>query len=120
MESQERNVRVSRRVQQARRRLTGGAALAGIERLQKAICDRARLQIVQALTVGPLSVKDLAVVIDRPPAATSQHLRVLREVGLVEGRRRGGSIYYGLRAEPAGNHLRAVLGALEADVVDGR
>jgi DNA-binding transcriptional ArsR family regulator len=116
MESQKRNVRVPRRVQRARRRLTRGAALAGIERLQKAICDRARLQIVQALTVGPLSVKDLAAVIDRTPAATSQHLRVLREVGLVEGRRRGGSIYYALLEKPAGNHLRAVLGALEAGI----
>jgi ArsR family transcriptional regulator len=52
---------------------------------------------VSALRAGPISVVDLALVIDRAPETTSQHLRVLRELGVVEGERRGHRVYYRLR-----------------------
>ena len=103
-------------VARARRRLTPLSAQASIERVQRVMCEPARLKIVQALTVGPLCVADLAAVIGRPPAATSQHLRVLRSVGLVEGNRRGTTIYYHLRPSSAAGHIEAVLQALERDV----
>jgi DNA-binding transcriptional ArsR family regulator len=68
---------------------------------------------MQALTAGSLSVDDLAAAVDRAPAATSQHLRVLREIGLVEGARKGTVIYYRLRVSAATEHVEGVLQALE-------
>jgi DNA-binding transcriptional ArsR family regulator len=103
-------------VARARQRLTPPSAQASIERIQRILCEPARLRIVQALTVGPLCVDDLAAAIDRAPAAASQHLRVLRDVGLVEGSRRGTTIYYHLRPSSAAGHVEAVLQALERDV----
>lgn len=93
--------------------LTPLSARPSIERIQKVLCEPARLRIIEALTAGPLCVDDLATVIERAPAATSQHLRVLRGVELIEGTRRGSTIYYQLRQSPAEAHLKAVLQSLE-------
>jgi DNA-binding transcriptional ArsR family regulator len=103
-------------VARARKRLTPPSAQASIQRVQRILCEPARLKIVQALTVGPLCVADLAAVIDRPPTATSQHLRVLRTGELIEGIRRGTTIYYRLRRSSAAGHVEAVLHALERGV----
>ena len=100
-------------VSRARRRVTPAAAKASIRRLQKVVCDPARLSILQALKTGSLCVNDLALVIERAPAATSQHLRILREVGVVDGVRRGTTIYYRLHTGQVTKHMEAVLLALE-------
>jgi DNA-binding transcriptional ArsR family regulator len=50
-------------------------------RLLEALCDATRLKIVRALSETPLAASDLARVIGRSRAATSQHLKVLREAG---------------------------------------
>ncbi|HEV8638737.1 MAG TPA: metalloregulator ArsR/SmtB family transcription factor [Chloroflexota bacterium] len=86
--------------------------LAGLERLQKAVCEPIRAQIVRALGAGPLSVQALAHLLERPQPATSQHLRVLREVGVVEVERRGRRSYYNLSADP----LAAAAARLLSDV----
>ena len=108
-------VRDPQNVSRARRRLARRPAPASIARIQAALCEPARLRIVQALSAAPLCVDDLAAVIERSPVATSQHLRVLRDVGLVEGVRRGTTVSYRLRQGPAAAHLEAVLQALERD-----
>jgi len=41
---------------------------------------------VRVLSAGPLSVGELAATLERSKSATSQHLRVLREVGTVAHR----------------------------------
>ena len=66
-----------------------------------AVCHITRAQIVRALSGGPLAVNDLTVIIGRQRTVTSQHLRVLREAGLVEARREGRWLYYGLTATPS-------------------
>src|SRR5262245_1016265 len=81
-------------VARARQQLAPDPSEEALDRVRRAVCDVARLRILQALAVGPLSVDDLALVIERSPTATSQHLRVLRDLGLVEGLRRGTAIYY--------------------------
>ena len=100
-------------VARARERIHARVAERTIERLRRAVCEPARMRIVQALSEGSLSVNDLASVIDRTPTATSQHLRVLRELGLVEGQRRGTVVRYRLRSGPAAEHVQAVLHDLE-------
>ncbi|HLG73003.1 MAG TPA: metalloregulator ArsR/SmtB family transcription factor [Chloroflexota bacterium] len=81
----------------ARRRLSGNRTQRGMQQLRKVICDPARLGIIEALSASELCVNDLSLAIDRAPAATSQHLRVLRNMDLVAGRRRGTTVYYSLK-----------------------
>jgi DNA-binding transcriptional ArsR family regulator len=70
---------------------------------------------MRALEVGPLTVTELALVIGRKVPATSQHLRRLRELGLVERERRGGSSQYRIQPGPASDRVCTVLGALETN-----
>ena len=100
------------RFELARTRLARNTVQSGMARLRKALCDPARLQIIEALTTGEICVGDLALAISRAPAATSQHLRVLRELGLVEPHRRGTTIYYRLQENTATKQLEAVLSSL--------
>jgi DNA-binding transcriptional ArsR family regulator len=74
------------------------------------ICEPTRTQIVRALTPGPLSVGELATILGRSKSATSQHLRVLRDAGIVSARRRGRVVMYTLSNEPMVN---ATVGVLE-------
>lgn len=103
--------RDAHRLAQARRRLTRNHAQLAMARLRRALCDPARLQIIEALSDGPLCVNDLALAIRRAPAATSQHLRVLRDLDMVAGSRQGTSIYYTLKPGAA-TQLESVLTSL--------
>ena len=64
------------------------------------MCEPTRTQIVRALSAGPLSVGDLATTLERSKSATSQHLRVLRDGGIVSARRRGRAVIYSLAPSP--------------------
>jgi len=81
--------------------------------LSTAMCDPVRLKIVQALSGADLTVKDLAAVLGRSQSTTSQHLRVLREGGLVAARRYGRRVVYGLPTNEMGGAMRSLLGTLE-------
>ena len=71
-----------------------------LQSVRDIICEPTRTQIVRALTPGPLSVGDLASILGRSKSATSQHLRVLREAGIVSARRRGRAVVYSLASGP--------------------
>jgi len=108
-----------------RRRIVQVEAQGGLDTLPDVLCEPARRRIVEALMIDELSVSDLAAVIDRKVAATSQHLRVLRELGVVERDRRGKAVFYRLCREPSVDRVRAVLSMLadpdaeRGDVHDG-
>jgi ArsR family transcriptional regulator len=102
-------------VARARARLSRCTVAARLERVRQALCEPTRLRIVQALGAAELCVDDLAVAIGRASAATSQHLRVLRDLGLVEGTRRGTTIYYRLTSGPATSQVQAILAVCERD-----
>jgi DNA-binding transcriptional ArsR family regulator len=53
------------------------------ERVLQALGDPTRRRIVEALSVGPMSVSALAAPFDMSLTAIVQHLRVLEESGLV-------------------------------------
>ncbi|MEJ2013202.1 MAG: metalloregulator ArsR/SmtB family transcription factor [Anaerolineales bacterium] len=55
-----------------------------------------RLMILWALEGGEMCVGDLAESIGASLPCTSQHLRMMRENGLLESRRDGQTIYYGM------------------------
>jgi len=71
------------------------------------------LALLGALEDEPLTVSELAYAIGRKLPATSQHLRVLRKLGLVIGERRRTTVYYRLASGPLGEQVRAVVTALE-------
>jgi len=81
--------------------------------VRSVLCEDARLRIVEALDDDEMSVGELARAIDRRIPATSQHLRILRELGIVEGQRRRSTVSYRLRPTPATAQLRAVLDTIE-------
>ena len=82
----------------------------------KALADPTRLRLVQLLNNckpgicqgGPLCVNALAHQLGVTQSAVSQHLRVLRQTGLVRGERHGNFMHY--RLDPRGlDRCRAAL-----------
>src|SRR6266852_797526 len=100
IEKEARSRLASPRVRNARDALLDGAAAALLQSVRDIICEHTRTQIVRALTAGPLSVGDLAAILERSKSATSQHLRVLRDSGIVSARRRGRAVIYSLSTSP--------------------
>jgi DNA-binding transcriptional ArsR family regulator len=90
----------SQRVRIARETLLDRSACKLVESVRDVICEPTRTQIVRALTCGPLAVGELAGVLGRSKSATSQHLRVLRDAGVVNARRRGRVVMYSLAGGP--------------------
>lgn len=81
----------------------------------KALADPTRLKLVQLLSDGEkaLCVNALARELEVTQSAVSQHLRVLRQAGLVQGERRGQSVHYSLDRDGLAQHtarLRETLG----------
>jgi DNA-binding transcriptional ArsR family regulator len=69
-------------------------------RIFQALADPSRRAILESLTGGEVTVKEITSRFDITQGAVSQHLATLREAGLVNGRRDGRCVYY--RMEPRG------------------
>ena len=65
------------------------------------LADATRIRIVLALAAGELSVNHLADIVDRSPAAVSQHLAKLRWGRIVRVRQDGNRMFYSLTDEHA-------------------
>lgn len=65
-----------------------------------ALAEPNRLQIVELLRDGPLSVGQIVDTLALRQPQVSKHLRVLAETGLVSGRRRARQRIYRLEAAP--------------------
>src|SRR6266849_2169134 len=94
IEQQPRSRHVSPRIRTARDALLDGTASALLQSVRAIICEPTRTQIVRALSPGALSAGDLAAILGRSKSATSQHLRVLRDGGIVSAKRRGRAVFY--------------------------
>jgi DNA-binding transcriptional ArsR family regulator len=64
--------------------------------LCKSLSDPKRLQIIQELRGGEKSVSELAGILGLKQSNTSQHLGVLRRVGVIIPRKEGHTVYYRL------------------------
>jgi len=89
------------------------AAQEDAERILESLCDPSRLKIVQALRAAPLTVSEIAKVIAKPRAATSQHLKVLREVDAVTAERRGRYVRYSLSEHVSAEVLEGIANAFD-------
>lgn len=65
----------------------------------KALSDETRMRILEQLMSHELCGKALASRMDISEAAVSQHMKVLKEAGLVEGSKRGYWIHYSINRE---------------------
>ena len=65
------------------------------------LADATRVRIVLALRAGELSVNHLADIVDKSPAAVSQHLAKLRLARVVLARQDGTRVFYRLANEHA-------------------
>ena len=70
------------------------------DRIFQALADPNRRAIFESLTRGEAAVKDLTARFDISQPAVSQHLALLKDAGLVKGRRDGRYVYY--RVKPRG------------------
>lgn len=98
----------------ARARALSPRAEREARRLLECGSDLTRIKIVRALMETPLAASDLARVVDRSAAATSQHMRVLRDVEAVVATRTGNVIRYRMSKEPSATVLEAIARSLEA------
>ena len=70
----------------------------------KALAVETRVKIIDLLkSKGPLGAKNIAEVIGITPAAVSQHLKILRQAGLVRSERKGYWIPYAIDEEAMEN-----------------
>jgi len=90
----------------ARKQMLTGRSERDARRILESLCDPTRLKILRALEETPLAASDLAQVIGRTRSATSQHLRVLREVDAVIPERRGNIVRYRIGEGPVADVLR--------------
>lgn len=81
------------------------AALTDAGELLRALAAPVRIAIVLQLRHGPRCVHELVDVLDVTQPLISQHLRVLKAAGVVEGERRGREVVYHL----ADDHLAHIV-----------
>lgn len=81
----------------------------GAVEIFRMLADATRIRIILALRAGELSVNHLADIVDRSPAAVSQHLAKLRWSKLVLLRQEANRVFYRLTDEHA---TRLVLEAI--------
>lgn len=70
-----------------------------MKRFGKGIGSVPRYRIVEALFSGPKTVGELAKRTKLSQPLVSQHLRILKETGLVRDGRQGQEVFYSLNAE---------------------
>jgi DNA-binding transcriptional ArsR family regulator len=74
----------------------------------KALSSPARLRLLTELLAGQRTVEQLGAAADLSVSATSHHLRILRALRLVRGRRDGRHVHYELHDHHIGELLAAV------------
>ena len=70
-----------------------------LARIFKILSVETRVQIILLLKKRSLCVNALARTLEISPAAVSQHLRVLKDAGVVEAQKRGYYVHYRVQEE---------------------
>jgi len=68
--------------------------MAGLVKMLKALSSEPRLKIFRLLKQRSLCVNAITAKLDMTQSAVSQHLRILKEAGLVQADKRGYWIHY--------------------------
>lgn len=91
------------------------ANAARLARIFKVLSVEARVHIVRLLKRRSLSVSKLTAPLGITQAATSQHLRVLKDAGIVRCQKQGFHVYYHLDKEKLARVSKAINGLLRLD-----
>ena len=75
----------------------------------KVISVESRVKIIELLKAGPLSVNTIAEALGISQSAVSQHLRVLKQAGLVADERKGYHIYYSLNKDKLNKYQQELI-----------
>lgn len=82
---------------------------AKIERISKALSDKTRLRIFEAISSREeMNCGEIVSMRGVTPATVSHHLRVLSEAGLIDCRREGQFIYNTAKAKALQSYIRAL------------
>lgn len=101
-------------VASAERQMLAPAQERRMRQLLDALCDATRVKIVRALRDdNTMAAGDLAHVIERSRSATSQHLKVLRDLGVVVARRNGNVVRYSLAPDLTGHVIETACAAFD-------
>ena len=76
-----------------------------------------RVRILEMLQQGERAVGDLQAQLGLDSSGASQHLGALRRIGIVDGRREGSSVFYGVR-DPRVFELLAVARAIVTSSIE--
>jgi DNA-binding transcriptional ArsR family regulator len=90
-------------------------ALTAAGDLLRALAAPVRIAIVLQLRTAPRCVHDLVDALDLPQPLISQHLRVLKDAGVVRGERHGREVVYSL----VDDHLAHIVLAAVAHAEEG-
>lgn len=86
-----------------------------LSRIFKVLSVDTRIKILGLLRQQPFCVNALAHFLGITPAAVSQHLRVMRDAGIVIGEKRGYFIHYRINSERLGEWRQAAAELLSPD-----
>jgi ArsR family transcriptional regulator len=84
-------------------------------RIFKVLSAGTRVRMIELLKRRPFCVKALARALGVTPAAVSQHLRVLRDAGIVIAEKRGYFVHYRVKAKALAEWDRATRGLWKID-----
>ncbi len=92
-------------VRHVRQQMPSEASLSHLAEFFKLFSDKTRVGILWALSLSEMCVCDLSMLLKMKQPAISQHLKNLRQMRIIRGRREGKVVYYRLDDE----HIRTML-----------
>lgn len=75
----------------------------------KVLSVETRIKIIELLKAGPLSVSTITEALGISQSAVSQHLRILKQAGLVADERKGYHIFYSLNKDRLDNYQKELI-----------
>ena len=75
----------------------------------KVLSVETRIKIIELLKAGPLSVNTIAEALGISQSSVSQHLRILKQAGLVADERKGYHIFYSLNKNKLDNYQKELM-----------
>jgi DNA-binding transcriptional ArsR family regulator len=82
--------------------------MASVVKVLKALSSEPRLKIFRLLRSRSLCVNALTAKLGMTQSAVSQHLRILKEAGLVQADKRGYWIHYSVNADALRRHASSI------------
>ena len=74
----------------------------------KALGDESRLKMLHLLEKRDMCVCELVAALESAQPTTSHHLKVLENAGLIERKRKGKWVFYGIRSPEISNYVKSI------------